>query len=104
MYPEKHAHRMLFTYFSFRNEEELKFNSSYANKWSFPGVIGTVIFNRSKFESYVTILDDAFKRLQKENQGNIDVFGQQENDKTYGELNEEMCNSEDEGNDLESET
>lgn len=65
MYPEKHAHRMLFMYFSFRNEEELKFNSSYGNKWSFPGGIGTVNFKRPKFESYVTILDMHSKDFRK---------------------------------------
>ena len=50
-------------YFPFRNEAELKFNSSYANKLSFLGVLGKVNFNRRKFEPYATIVDDAIERL-----------------------------------------
>ena len=46
MFPDEYAHHMLLIYFPFRNETELKFNGSYANKLSFPGVLDTVNFNR----------------------------------------------------------
>ena len=83
----------MFMYFSFRNEADLKFNSSYANKSNFSDVL----------QQNATIIEDAFKRIQEKNQANIDTFGQQENDKFYADLNEEMWNSEDEGNDVEPE-
>ena len=36
---------MLFMYFALRNEAKLKFNSSYVNKLSLPGVLEIVYFN-----------------------------------------------------------
>ena len=48
-------------YFPFRNETELKFNSSYANKLRFTGVLDTVNFNRRKVKPYAIIFDDAFE-------------------------------------------
>ena len=95
MYSQEYAHYLLFMYFPFKNKAELKFNSSFANKLSFPGVLNTINFNRLKVEPYASIVDDAFYRLQGMNQTNIDPFGQQKNDETYPELNEEMWNSED---------
>ena len=104
MYSKEYAHYLLFMYFPFRNKAELKFNNSFENKLSFPGVLDTINFNRPKVEPYASIVDDAFYRLQGMNQTNIDPFGQQKNDETYPELNEEMWNSEDKWNDVEPET
>lgn len=75
MFPDEYAHHMLLIYFPFRNETELKFNSSYANKLSFPGVLDTVNFNRLKVKPYATIADNAFERLTEENQAFHDPFG-----------------------------
>ena len=80
-------------YFPFRNETELKFNSSYANKLRFTGVLDTVNFNRRKVKPYAIIFDDPFERFQDENQANMDPFGHQENVETYAELKEKMWNS-----------
>ena len=71
MYPEEYAHNMLFMCFPFRNEVELKFSRSYANELRFPGVLDTVNLNRCKVEPYATIADNAFERLQEENEANI---------------------------------
>ena len=95
---------MLFMYFLFRNEAEPEFNSSYANKLNFSDVLDTVNFNRLKFQSYATIVDHTFERLQEEIQLNIHPLSQQKNEEIYAELNKEMQNSEDEGNEVVPET
>ena len=101
--PEEYAHHMLFMYFPFRNEADLKLGT-YANKLSDTSVLEIVNSNRQKVEPYATVVDDAFRKVQEENQSNIDPFGQQENEETYAELDEGMLDSEDEGNVEESET
>lgn len=77
MFPDEYAHHMLLIYFPFRNETELKFNGSYANKLSFPGVLDIVNFNRWEVTPYATIADNAFERLTEENQAFHDPFGLQ---------------------------
>ena len=77
MFPDEYAHHMLLIYFPFRNETELKFNGSYANKLSFPGVLDTVNFNRWEVTPYATIADNVFERLTEENQAFHDPFGLQ---------------------------
>lgn len=56
MYPDEHVYHMLFMYFPFRNEIEIKFNSSCAIKLSFPGVLDTIKFNKHKVDSCATIV------------------------------------------------
>ena len=53
MYREEYPNHMMFMYFSFRNEADLKFNSSYANKSNFSDVL----------QQNMTIIEDAFKRI-----------------------------------------
>ena len=53
MYREEYPNHMMFMYFSFRNEADLKFNSSYANKSNFSDVL----------QQNATIIEDAFKRI-----------------------------------------
>lgn len=104
MHPEQYGLYMLLVCFPFRNEIEVKFNNSYETKLNFSGAFDTVNFNRCKVEPYATIAVDAYKRLLEENQANTDHFGHQENNETYAELNEEMWNSQDEGNDVKPES
>lgn len=56
MYPDEHVYHMLFMYFPFRNEIEIKFNSSCAMKLSFPGFLDTIKFNKHKVDSCATIV------------------------------------------------
>ena len=84
MYPDEHVYHMLFMYFPFRNEIEIKFNSSCAIKLSFPGVLDTIKFNKHKVDSCATIVGKT--------SGN------------YAELNNEVWNLKDEGNYLEPKT
>ena len=93
---------MLFMHFLFRDEEELKYNDSYSNKINRASVIEVVKSNRSKVESYATIIEDAFKRLIVDH-ANIDPFWHQENDETYDHLNNELFSSNVETNDVETE-
>ena len=61
-YREKYIHHMLFMYFPFRDEEELKCNNSYSNELNRPSAIEVVTFDRSIVEPYA-IIKDAFERL-----------------------------------------
>ena len=72
IYPEEHAHQMLFMYFPLRDKVELKCNNSCSNKSKWSSINEIVTSNRGKFEPYSTIFEDAFQRL--------DPFGKQKND------------------------
>ena len=87
--PEGYAHEMLFMYYPFRNENDLKSGNppTYSNKLRESNVISLVNQNRARVEPFATIIDDAFERYTSELETNMDPFGQQDNDETY----EEQC-------------
>ena len=87
--PEEYAHHMLFMYYPFRNENDLKSGNppTYSNKLRESNVISLVNQNRARVEPFATIIDDAFERYTSELETNMDPFGQQDNDETY----EEQC-------------
>ena len=87
--PEEYAHHMLFMYYPFRNENDLKSGNppTYSNKLRESNVISLVNQNRARIEPFATIIDDAFERYTSELETNMDPFGQQDNDETY----EEQC-------------
>ena len=58
-FPEEHAHHLLFLYFPFRNEAELKHGKSYSEKLNLLGAMETINMNRIKVETYASIVDDA---------------------------------------------
>ena len=49
-HPEEYAHHMLFMYFPFRDENELKYSNSYDEKLNLPNVLGIVNLNCTKVE------------------------------------------------------
>ena len=87
--PEKYAHQMLFMYYPFRTENDLKSGNPpiYSNKLRESDVITLVNQNRARVEPFATIVDNAFERYTSELETNMDQFGQQDNDETY----EEQC-------------
>ena len=85
-HPEEYAHHMLFLYFPFRNENELKCNKSYAEKLSLPEIINTVNTNYRNVEPFSTLVDDALERIGSNRDTNIDSYGQQENDEVADEV------------------
>ena len=92
-----------YAYTNQRDEEELKYNNSYTTKLNLPSVIEVVTSNRNKVEPYATIVDDVFERLIVDH-GNRDPYGQLENDEIYDQLNSEVCISDAETNNVETET
>ena len=92
-----------YAYTNQRDEEELKYNNSYTTKLNLPSVIEVVTSNRNKVEPYATIVDDVFERLIVDH-GNRDPYGQLENDEIYDQSNSEVCISDAETNNVETET
>ena len=77
---EEYEHHLLFMYFPFRNENELKLNNSYAEKLNSSNVLEIMNLNHIKVEPYVLLVENASERLSRNQNVNIDSFGQQEND------------------------
>ena len=80
---------MLFMFFPFRDENELKYSNSNNENLSFPNVLETVNLNR-KIEPYAVLVEDALERLATNQESNIDQFGQQENEEVSERLNEDF--------------
>ena len=93
-HPEEYAHHLLFMYFSFRKETELKLNNSCAEKLNSSNVLETINLNRIKVESYTLPVENALETLSGSENGNIDSFGQQEIDEINDALNENLQNEE----------
>ena len=89
-HPEEYAHHMLFMFFPFRDENELKYSNSYNENLSLPNVLETVNLNRIKIEPYAVLVEDALERLATNQESNIDPFGQQENEEVSERLNEDF--------------
>ena len=62
--PEEYAHHMLFMYYPFRNENELKSGNppTYNNKLRESNVISFVNQNCARVKPFVNIVDNAFER------------------------------------------
>ena len=95
-YPEKYAHHLLFLFYPFRNEENLKSDNSgtFSEKLQEPGIIDIVNRNKQIFEPYGDLVDSALLNLRTSH--HRDAFSQQEND----EVEEQLITT---ANDLESE-
>ena len=91
-HPEENTHHLLFMYFPFRNESELKLNNSYADKLNSSNVLELINLNRVKVEPYALPEENALERLSTNQNANIDSFGQQENDEINDTLNENLHN------------
>ena len=60
-HPEEYAHHLLFMYFPFRNENELKLNNSYAEKLNLPNVLEIINLNCIKVDPYALLVENAWK-------------------------------------------
>ena len=78
---------MLFMYYPFRNENDLKSGNppTYSNRLPESNVTSLVNQNRSRLEPFAVIVDNAFERYTSEIETNMDPFAQQDNDETYEE-------------------
>ena len=92
IHPEEYAHHMLFMFFPFRDENELKYSNSCNENLSLPNVLETVNLNRIKTEPYAVLVEDALERLATNQESNIDPFGQQENEEVSDRLNDNIQN------------
>ena len=65
-YPEKFVRHLLFIYYPFRCENELKSNNSgmYIDKLNEPGVLGIVNRKKEIFEPYGDLVDTALLNLR----------------------------------------
>ena len=75
-HPEEYAHHLLFMYFPFRKETELKLNNSYAERLNSSNVLEIIKLNRIKIEPYTLPVENALETLSTSENGNIDSFGQ----------------------------
>ncbi|XP_066935952.1 uncharacterized protein [Clytia hemisphaerica] len=98
--PEHYAHHLLFMFFPFRNENELKGQSgTYTEKLLLPEVLEEINRNKELFEPFGDMVDEAMLNFQ-ENPRGYDIYGEQENDEVREEemndANEEETNYEEE--------
>ena len=83
---------MLFMYFPFRDENELKYSNSYNENLNLPNVLQIVNLNCIELEPYAILVEDALERLTTNQESNIDPFGQEENEEVSDRLNEDFQN------------
>ena len=83
---------MLFMYFPFRDENELKYSNSYNENLNLPNVLQIVNLNCIELEPYAILVEDALERLTTNQESNIDPFGQEENEEVSDRLNEDFRN------------
>ena len=86
--PEGYAHHLLFMFYLFRDECELKVGqpSSYSSKLGEPGVIEVINNNKSLVEPYNHLVNDAFLNYRSDISLSLDPFSQEENDDVENEL------------------
>ena len=102
LFPEEYTHHLLFLYFPFRNEAEVKYRNSYSEKFNLPGLVETINMNRIKVEPYASIVDDALDQLATNCESNIESYDDQEDDETcelnYSSENEDLISTDDQAN------
>ena len=89
---EEYIHYIVFMYFQFRDESELKYSISYDENLNLTNFLETVILNRIKVVPYAVLVEDALERLATNQESNIDPFGQQEKEEVSDRLNEDFQN------------
>ena len=85
---EQYLHQMLFSFYPFRDKEQLKsppFMGSYVMKLQEPGVMDIINRNRSVMEPFSEIVEEALANLTA-HLTNPDAFPQQENNEIPAEL------------------
>ena len=79
---------MLFSFFPFRNDEELKslpVTGSYRAKLLGPGVINIINRNKATMEPFSELVDQALLSVHSDIHSH-DAFSQQENDENYEQM------------------
>ena len=86
-YPEKYAHHLLFMYYPFRNEQDLKAENSgmYTEKLNEAGILDIINANKHVFKPFGDLVDSALLH-KRTNIAHNDAFSEQENDKLQQEL------------------
>ena len=82
------AHHLLFSFYPFRNEEELKsppVTGSYRAKLLEPGVINIINRNKATMESFSELVDQVLLSVHFDIHSH-DAFSQQENDEVYEQM------------------
>ena len=81
-FPEKYAHHLLFMFYPFRKEQELKseISGSYCEKLQEPAVTDIINRNKQIFELYGDQVDSALLSLRTNLSSSQDSQGDQEND------------------------
>ena len=88
---EQYAHDLLFAFYSFRQEEELKctVTGTYFAKLQEPAVLHIINRSKSVMEPYSDMVEEALSNLHSQ-LVNPDPFGQQENHDVQAELNDNL--------------
>ena len=81
-FPEKYAHHLLFMFYPFRNEQNLKYadSGSYCEKLQEPGILDIVNRNKQVFEPYGELVESALLNLRTNLASSHDSHRDQEND------------------------
>lgn len=79
-YPERYAHHLLFMFYPFRNENDLKHNGSYVEKLNESGVLPIINRNRKIFEPFADLVNSALVNMRTNVTANFDQFSACEND------------------------
>ena len=99
--PEAYAQHLLFMYYPFRKEDELKGESgTYVEKLLEPRVIEYIQNNKSICEPFGEIVDEAFVQFDRDARG-LDIHGEQENEEVREEVLKNNDNNDDHGEDEE---
>ena len=88
--PESYAHHLLFMFYPFRDECELKLGQppSYSSKLNEPGVLDMVNYKKILVEPYRDLIDAAFLNYRSDIMPSCDPFSQQENENVESEFHE----------------
>ena len=86
--PKAYAHHLLFKFYPFCNEEELKAgeSNSYCAKLQEPGVVNIIIKNKSLVESFGDLVNEAFLNFRSDLPPSWNQFIHQENNDANSEL------------------
>ena len=71
-YSKKYANHLLFTFYPFCNEDNLKLDGSYFAKLQQSGVLDTINLNRQKLNPYSEFVNNALLNLQTDVRSNCD--------------------------------
>ena len=101
--PEAYAHHLLFMFYPFRNEDELKVTQShsYSAKLQEPEVINIINENKRQIEPFCDLVDEAYLNFRSDLPPNWDSFAQQENEDVNNDtFQESNCEQEENDNNV----